>query len=360
MADKVAIIGTVPNSKAVGPYNDPEWDIWVCSPGNSQGGVTPRITEWFELHSLVDCKGPENAAWWPNYVKWLNTELHPSIPIWMQEKNDTVPRAQVFPRKPLMERWGPNKQTPWHWWTSSPAWMIGFAIHRGYKTIGIFGIDMASAAEQYTLQKAAFFRWFEICRELGIKMVIPLESSLAANGPLYGYAESSRHGRSVIIREIEAQQRIQQTEVQFAQIQQQLAYLKGGLEQLTFERRTWVSGYEDAEIDEEVAAVSQPIPTMMSGDQMAKNIGEGNLPPISAFQPNPGGVLVPIPRMRDPSKPPSAADFPDNPDAAGLLKPAKNGNGLDTSSAQIAPSSHTITAETVEHKKPKRAEKHGL
>src|SRR5215467_5742575 len=40
--EKVAIIGTAPSSRMLAPFNDPTWDIWVCSPGNMPGpGFAP-------------------------------------------------------------------------------------------------------------------------------------------------------------------------------------------------------------------------------------------------------------------------------------------------------------------------------
>src|SRR5215467_9147402 len=40
--EKVAIIGMAPSSRMLAPFNDPTWDIWVCSPGNMPGpGFAP-------------------------------------------------------------------------------------------------------------------------------------------------------------------------------------------------------------------------------------------------------------------------------------------------------------------------------
>src|SRR3954468_23311721 len=42
---KVAILGTAPSSRMLAPFNDPEWQIWSCSPGNM--GCIPRFDRWF-------------------------------------------------------------------------------------------------------------------------------------------------------------------------------------------------------------------------------------------------------------------------------------------------------------------------
>ncbi len=319
MGDKVAILGTVPNSRCIAPYDDPSWDIWCCSGGNSQSAAPPRVTEWFEIHSLVDLHAPENQSWYPQYAKWLNEQ---KFTVWMQEKNEDIPRAQVFPRRPLMERFGPNK-TMTNWFTSSPAWMFGFAIHRGYKSIGVFGVDMAAAEEHYTGQKAGLLRWFEIGRELGVKVHVPLESTLAFHYPLYGYAESSRAGRALLVRENELKIQIANLERQWQMASNQIAAYRGSLEQVIFDRRTYVSGIHDAEIDEE--QVTEAVPTVMvSGRNQDLRSKELPLPPA---------VAAPWPM-------PTAADFPDSSDAVALLRaarPNQKGNGSQAY-AQAGPS----------------------
>jgi hypothetical protein len=313
MGDKVAILGTVPNSRVAAPYDDPAWDVWCCSAGNSQSSAPPRITEWFELHSIVDLHAPENKSWYPPYIEWLKVQ---KFPVWMQEPNEDIPHAKVFPRRELMKRWGPN-ETKTNWFTSSPAWMFAYAIHRGYKTIGVFGVDMAAAEEHYTGQKAGLLRWFEIGRELGIKVIVPLESTLAFHYPLYGYAEASRQGRALLVRENELRERIRQLEGQSNQCQMNLFHMRGALEQVIFDRRTYVSGVYDAEIDQEpLALTAEPETydlTMAKGRESnyAQNYQSVKLDAVP-FVELKGGGNMPLP---------SPGDFPGNPHAELLGKP---------------------------------------
>jgi len=138
---------------------------------------------------------------------------------------------------------------------------------RGYTTIGVFGIDMAAAEEHYTGQKAGLLRWFEIGRELGLKVIVPLESTLAFDYPLYGYAESSRAGRALLVRETELMQQIQACDAQARGFLDRAAFFRGAYEQVKFDRRTYVSGVNDAEIDEDL----DPLPmSQMSREAQAK------------------------------------------------------------------------------------------
>jgi hypothetical protein len=303
---KVAILGTVPNSRRVAPYKDAEWEIWVCSPGNSQGACPERVTRWFEIHSLVDMLGEENKPWFGPYVDWLNKQ---TFPIYMQERNEVVPAAIPFPRRPLLEKWGENAKRT-NWFTSSIAWMMAFALHLGAKEIGIFGVDMAATEEHYSWQKAGCLRFFEIARDMGVKVTVPLESTLAAPCPVYGYAESSRHGRATLIREFEIKARIGQLDQQKHQSELEGAFYRGALEQIMFERRTWVSGQDDAEIDEE-APISDV--TMASPDAA---------PPSEDQFEQRGSLLVPKsePFVQPKLTAPEADEFPESQHARGLLK----------------------------------------
>lgn len=302
---KIAILGTVPASRRVAPYGDEAWEIWVCSPGNSQAAAPPRISKWFELHAIVDMLGEENKAWCPQYFAWLKAQ---SFPVIMQERNEHVPSALPFPRNRLLARWGEN-ETRTNWFTSSIAWMTAYAIDlmrpldgepAENAEIGIFGVDMAATEEHYSWQKAGCLRFVEIAKELGITVTIPLESSLAIGVPLYGYAESSRLGRTLMVRSIEMKENIRNLEQQVAQATQQICFFKGALEQILFDQRTHVSGNEDAEIDFE--------------DDAKANVA--HLEKAAAELPTP-------PAMPLMTHIPTAADFGGSPEAAALL----NGSG---------------------------------
>ena len=135
---------------------------------------------------------------------------------------------------------------------------------------------------------------------------MPLESSLAFHYPLYGYAESSRMGRHLLVRENETKARIQQLQQQEAQIRQTIFTLAGQLDILVFDRRTFVSGVDDAVISEEEMKFTARLP-----------VANEPLPQSAPAIPK-SGLVVPN------TRPTSEADFADNPDAA-LLRKKANG-----------------------------------
>ncbi len=244
---KVAILGTVPESRQLAPFTDSEWSIWCCSPGNAHG-VVPKVDVWFELHSVVDCKGQENKAWAPQYFEWLKRQ---AFPVYMQEPNDLVPQATVFPVKMLLKEFFPFSRIAF---TSSISMMMAYALHLGAEEIGIYGVDMAADTEAYTNQKAGCQVMMALAHQRGVKIQVPLESCLATPPPLYGYAEASRMGRRLVLRENSCITAVRDLDATIARLSGERSYYQGALEDVRYMRRTFVDGEDDAELDEPAKA----------------------------------------------------------------------------------------------------------
>lgn len=267
---KVAILGTVALHRQLAPFDDPEWEIWVCSPGNAHGTV-PRVTKWFELHGIEDLKGAENAAWNARYFDWLKQQTFPII---MQEPNDLVPGASVFPLKKLLAEFGDLGRIAF---TSSISLMTAYAITQmtAGDEIRIYGVDMAATEEQYGGQKAGCQIMMAIAKARGIRVSLPLESTLGCPPPIYGYAEATRMGRALYARKLLAEQNIANLTNQANQIQYEIAFQRGQLEQVNFALRTYVDG-ADAELD-----LPEP------------KVPEVIRPEFGTYDMGPGGVLMP-------------------------------------------------------------------
>src|SRR5262245_61646771 len=235
--NKVAIIGTAPSSRMLAPFNNQEWDIWVCSPGNR--GVCPRVDCWFEIHRNLHW--PEHESYGKEYIKWLSEQ---SFPVYMQDQS-YFPHALTFPMMDLVKEFGGN------FFSSSFAWMMAFAIKKGhYKEIGLYGVDMASK-EEYVQQRQGFYHWLELARSKGIIVTIPPESDLMQPPSLYGYSEVTDFGRKMHARKAELLGRIAQIEQQeIPRIKNQLegelrkqidtaTYLKGAVEDLDYILSIW-------------------------------------------------------------------------------------------------------------------------
>lgn len=233
---KVAIIGTVPASRQLAPYNDPSWKIWGCSPGNQ--GQLPRCDAWFELHAIVDMLGRENQHWCVPYFAWLKSQ---SFPVYMQEKNDSVPGAVVFPRDAILEKFSTPTRRAW-FFTSSVTWMMAHALMQGAKEIGLFGIDMAATEEHYSGQKAGCLHMIDRAEAMGCTVTVPFESCLAAPLPLYGYSEATNFGRKLNVRLHEIAQMRAQLVAQRDKLTQEISYFDGATEDLKYVMRTFTDG----------------------------------------------------------------------------------------------------------------------
>jgi hypothetical protein len=133
---KIAILGSATSSRMLAPFNDPDWEIWACSPANCD---LPRIDAFFEIHGLdTVLRQPE----YKDFVAWC--AKHPRI--YMQEKRPEFPGAYVYPFEEMQRRFGK------YFWTSSIAYMLALAIVKRPEAIGLFGVDM-SASEEYAHQR---------------------------------------------------------------------------------------------------------------------------------------------------------------------------------------------------------------
>jgi len=286
---KVAILGTVPTSKMLAPFEDDTWEIWVCSPGN-RGGVIPRVTRWFELHGVIDMYGPENNEWRGPYFDWLKTQ---SFPVYMQEPNDLLPQAKVFPRDALLREFGSFGRNNF---TSSISWMIAYAMHLKTEEIGIYGVDMAATEEAYGAQKSGCLNMMWLANDRGIKVSVPLESCLASPPPLYGYAEATRMGRKLFVRELEIKAALTNHREVVRHHSELVKHYEGALEAIQYVRRTFVDGEHDAELD---AAPAEMITAEMKGTTAAPvrtapvRVPDGLGPASMDAEKLPSGLLVP-------------------------------------------------------------------
>ncbi len=221
---KVAIIGTAPSSRDKAPFNDPSWQIWVCSPGNM--GVIPRVDAWFEIHNNL--LFPENIAYGGPYIEWLKKQ---PFPIYMQD-NSLVPNATALPKDELVGMFGK------YFFTSSFAWMMAMAMKMGASDIALFGVDMASKNE-YILQRPGGHYFMQVAASRGIRVSVPYESDLAQPPGLYGYDQNTPFGRKILVREQELQARINAMKSDRDKLIHSITFLEGALEDIDYMKAIW-------------------------------------------------------------------------------------------------------------------------
>ena len=216
---KIALIGTAPSSRMLAPFNDPTWKIWACSPGNMN--VLPRVDAWFEVHNTL--MEPEQVGYGAPYLEWLNKQ---TFPVYAQNQL-LIPKAITIPMRELVDEFGP------YFFTSSFSWMMAMAMKSGAQEIALYGIDMASR-EEYILQRPGAYHFFTEGKRRGIKMSAPYESDIMMPPPLYGYSDVTPFGRKIRSRITEIKSRLLGMKNQKAQIDHQIAYLEGALEDMDY------------------------------------------------------------------------------------------------------------------------------
>ncbi len=246
---KVALIGTAPSSRMLAPFNDPSWQIWGCSPGNMN--ALPKVDLWFELHSNL--MWPEHESYGKPYIEWLKNQ---KFPIYMQD-NGLVPQAMSFPRDQMVEEFGDE------FFTSSFAWMMALAISMGASEIALFGVDMASR-DEYIQQRPGFYYFKREAIKRGIKVSAPHESDIMQSPALYAYVDSTPFGRKLMARKAEVSGRVNGMKGQRDQLNNNITYLDGALEDIDYMASIWsgVSNdmvrvqYENQKLRSEVARLT--------------------------------------------------------------------------------------------------------
>lgn len=221
---KVAIVGTAPSSRLLAPFADPSWEIWVCSPGNMN--TVPRVTRWFEAHANLEW--PENISYGKPYLDWLRQQ---TFPVYMQDKSQ-VPNAIPIPKDELVSEFGP------YFFTSSFSWMMALALKEGATDIGLFGVDMASK-DEYILQRSGGHYFIQLATKRGVNIHLPLESDLAQPPGLYGFDSATPFGRKLLARQQELNQRVAAMTQQRDQLNTQVTYLQGALEDVQYMIQIW-------------------------------------------------------------------------------------------------------------------------
>lgn len=151
---KLAIVGGSPSS-ALAPYGDSSFEIWAL--GN-QADKRPRVDLLFEIHDNLSEHPPE-------YAQWL---VDKNIPLIVSSKFPiTADHVEVYPEAATVDLIGSV------YLTSSPAYMLAYALLKGYTDIHFYGVDMAVDDHEYFKQRPCFEAWCGIARGRGVKLTFP-------------------------------------------------------------------------------------------------------------------------------------------------------------------------------------------
>lgn len=252
---RIAILGTAPASMHLAPQGDPSWKIWACSPGTYS--TLSRCDAFFELHrqEFGEIGKPHTQKPWfsPEYVAWMARQYT----VWMVDVHPQIPGSRRLPVEDLLQKYGTL------FFTSSIAWMIACAIEDILEArasgadedhaIALYGIDMA-ANEEYGYQRAGCQYFLLLAAHLGISIVVPPESDLLRPMPLYGIDESSHWMIKLTARQRELQSRLNNALNNQAAINNEIAFLRGALDDNNYHMQTWGGDRQASGVDISILA----------------------------------------------------------------------------------------------------------
>ena len=222
---KIACLGSAPSSMMLAPVDDPEWEIWACSPPNFQ---QKRVDAWFEVHSLErKFSKPENAP----YAEVL--KKHQRVYVTDPKHKEILPNSLMLPWQELVSQYGP------YFFTSSLAWMMAYALMHKPDKIGLFGVDMAAQTE-YGYQRAGCQYFIQKAHEMGIDVYCPPQSDVKVPAPIYGVREHWHMFKKCSARRNELLERKQKADAAIQNAQRDSDLIRGALDDLQYVENTWL------------------------------------------------------------------------------------------------------------------------
>lgn len=219
---KIALVGSAPSSRNLAPFNDPSWEIWTCSPSNID---LPRSEAFFEIHAMdTMVRDPALTV----FLAWLRK--HPKL--YLQKPHPQFPNALAYPKDEMVAKYGP------YFFTSSLSYMFALAIEQKPTHIGMWGVDM-TAGEEYAYQRPGCQFFIQKARDLGIEVVIPFESDVAAPAPQYGFRELNPFYRKLFVRKQELEGRYYNAIARKNAAHEESLCLQGAIEDINYMIDTW-------------------------------------------------------------------------------------------------------------------------
>lgn len=171
---KVAIVCGAPSSEFFAPYDDLSWEIWVL--GNRvDRHLDKRITRIFEIHDNLIEHGDVGV-----YKSKLHLLAKNYQVIVSESFSPLSPNMVVFPYAAVEKLYGSI------YLTSSPAYMISYAILQGATEIAIYGVDLSVSDHEYFWQRPCAEAWIGFAKGRGIKVYIPPVSHIGKSDYVEG------------------------------------------------------------------------------------------------------------------------------------------------------------------------------
>lgn len=158
---KVAIVCGAPSSEFLAPFDDPEWEIWVLG-NRAHRFMDKRITRIFEIHDNLTEHGDVGA-----YKAKLHLLAKDYNVIVGEQFGQLSLNMDVYPYAEVEALYGSL------YLTSSPAYMIAYALLNGVEELAIYGVDLSISDHEYFWQRPCVESWIGFAKGRGVKVYIP-------------------------------------------------------------------------------------------------------------------------------------------------------------------------------------------
>lgn len=250
--EKVAIVGFAPSSMKLAPYADDSWEIWTLNNIYACFNV-PRWDRWFELHrnfreypAMHDTRiDPHNIVMGDarpvtksmSHLEWLQKQTT-ERPIYFVEPQPDIPAAVPYPIEAI-KQWCDQAKFK-AYFTNSISYMIALAIAEGYKSIAIYGVDMAAEGE-YQKERPSVEYWIGLAQAMGIEVILPKESELLKSR-FYGFERDNEFVQKLRARQNELRTNLSQAAAQRDQATIAVNYFQGAVDDLEYVINNWGNG----------------------------------------------------------------------------------------------------------------------
>jgi len=126
------------------------------------------------------------------------------------------------------------------YFTNSISWEIALAILEGFKTIYIFGVDMAQDCE-YSFERPSVEYFCGFAEGRGIKLILPEKSDLLKAMWLYPFENVAPFRTKMQSRRVELRDRAGQLGQQTQSFRDQHMQILGALENMNYIEKCWVN-----------------------------------------------------------------------------------------------------------------------
>jgi len=182
----VCIVGLAPSSRHRAFFDQPEGtEFWCLNNGHScfRPEEMAYFTRWFQVHPFAEIMEDRLE----DRERHLDRLRQMTIPVYMQERHEDIPRSVAYPRQEVIDDLG------FDYFTSSIAYMLALALYEQFECVKLYGVSMEAGGE-YIHERPCVEFILGIAHARGVEVVLPEDCALL-RGQAYALEVNISTGR---------------------------------------------------------------------------------------------------------------------------------------------------------------------